>query len=145
MKLAAKTSQETHFLSIEETEKWIDDYVEREAAVVRKPVQDPETAIMQEQEHMGNVEQGRLTTTTTEITCEEMLNTIGDSLSVLASPEDQHDGEDVDDDEEDTGLRKLSDDGEPGWVMGIISKTVQNRNVSFRQNPMTQHKLTQTG
>jgi len=55
-----------------------------------------------------------------------MLNGVGDSLSDLASSEDEEDGEDEDDDEEDTELGKLSSNDEPGWVMATISKTVQH-------------------
>jgi hypothetical protein len=106
--------------------------VELEPAVARKRVQDADTAMMQEQEHMENVEKGRSTTTKPEIMFEEMLNAIGDSLSDLASSEDEEDGEDEDDDEEDTGHSKLSEDDEPGGVMGTISKTVQYRMESFR-------------
>jgi len=47
-KLAAEKRQETHFLSNEEKEKWIEDFVERETAVARKRVQDAETALMQD-------------------------------------------------------------------------------------------------
>jgi len=46
------------FLSNKEREKWIEDYVERKTAVARQRVQDAESATMQEQEHMGNVEKG---------------------------------------------------------------------------------------
>jgi len=53
-----------------------------------------------------------------------MSNTIGDSLSDLASSENGEDGEDEDDDEEDPAGGKFSEDDEPGWVMGTISKTV---------------------
>jgi len=143
--LAAEKRQETHFVSNEEREKWIEDYVERETAVARQPVQDAETVIMQEQEHMGNVENGRSTTTKPEITFEEMLNAIGDSLSDLASSEDEEDGEDENDDEEDTGHGKLSEDDKPRWVMGTIFKTVQHRMESFRQKQMRLDQLTQPG
>jgi len=47
-KRSAEKRQETHILSNEAKEKWIDDYVERETTVARKRVQDPETASMQE-------------------------------------------------------------------------------------------------
>jgi len=67
-----------------------------------------------------------------------MSNAIGDSLSDLASSQDKEDGEDKDDDEEDTELHKLSEDDEPGWVMGTISKRVQHRMESFRQMQMRQ-------
>jgi len=74
-----------------------------------------------------------------------MLNANGDSLSDLASSEDEEDREDEDDDEEDTGHGKLSEDDEPGWVMGTISKTVQHRMESFRQKQLRPDKLTQPG
>jgi hypothetical protein len=57
-KLAAEKRWETHFLSNEERENWIEDYLERETAVARKRVQDAKTAMMQEQEHMENGEKG---------------------------------------------------------------------------------------
>ena len=144
-KLAVEKRRETHFLRNEEREKWIEDYVERQTAVARKRVQDAKTAMMQEQEHMENVEKGRSTTTKPEITFEEMLNAIGDSLSDLASSDDEEDGEDEDDDEEDTGHGKLSEDDEPGWVMGTISKTVQHRMESLRQKQLRLDELTQPG
>ena len=113
--------------------------------MARHRVQDAETLIMQEQEHMGNVEKGRSTTTKPEITFEEILNVIGDSLSDLASSEDEEDGEDEDDDEEDTGHRKLSEDDEPGWVMGTISSTVQHLMESLGQKQMRLDQLTPLG
>jgi hypothetical protein len=101
--------------------------------------------MLQEQEHMGNVEKGRLTTTKPEIIFEEMLNAIGDSLSDLASSNDKEGGKHKDDDEEDTGHGKLSEDDEHGWVMGSISKTVQHRLESFRLKQMRLDELTQPG
>jgi len=74
-----------------------------------------------------------------------MLNAIGDSLSNLASSDNKQDGEDEEDDEADTELGKLSDDDEPGWVMGTISKTVQHCMESFRQMQMRLDELTQPG
>jgi len=145
MKLAAEKRREKHFLSNEEREKWIEDYVERETAVERKRVHDLMTAMMQEQEYMENVEKGPSTTTEPEITFEEMLNAIGESLSDLASSDDEEDGEDEDDDEEDTGHGKLSEDDEPGWVMGTISKMVQHRMESFWQKQLWLDELTQPG
>ena len=49
--------QETHSLSNEEKEKWIDDHLERETTVPRKQVEDTETAIKQELGEMGNADQ----------------------------------------------------------------------------------------
>jgi len=58
-----------------------------------------------------------------EKTFEEMLNAIGDSLSDLASTDDE---EDAEDEEEDDNIEqgKLSEDDEPSWVMGSISNMV---------------------
>ena len=100
---------------------------------------------MREQEYMGNVEKGRSTTTKPEITFDKMSNASWDSLSDLPSSEVAEDGEDGDDDEEDTGHGKLSEDDEPGWVMGTISKTVQHRMESFRQKQIRLDQLTQPG
>jgi hypothetical protein len=94
---------------------------------------------------MGNDEMGRSTTTKPEITFEERLNAIGDSLSDLPSSEDEEDGEDEDDDEEDMGHGKLSKDGEPGWVMGKLSKMVQHRMEGFRQKQLRLDELKQPG
>jgi len=138
-KLVAEEWQQTRFLCNEEKEKWIEDFVERETAVARKWVQDAETVMMQELKDMTTA------TGNPETTLAEMLNAIGDSLSNLESSNDEQDGEDEEDDEEDTELGKLSDDDEPGWVMGTISKTLQHRMENFRQKQMMLDELTQPG
>jgi len=74
---------------------------------------------------------------------EEMLVAIGDRLSDLASSDDGEDGEDEDDEETEQG--KLSKDDEPGWVMGTITKTVQQRIARFWQKQMKLDELTQLG
>jgi len=125
-KLAAVKRQETHILSKEEKERWMEDNVERETVVARKRVEDAETAIKQKQKDMSNVEKGGLTTRKPERIFEEMLNAIGDSLSDVASSEDEEDPKDQEADE-DTEQGKLSEDHEPGWVVGTISKIVQRR------------------
>jgi hypothetical protein len=76
---------------------------------------------------------------------EEMLHAIGDSVSDLSSSDEEQVGEDEEDDEEDTELGKLSNDDEPGWLVGTISKTVQHCMDSFRQTQMRLDKLTQPG
>jgi hypothetical protein len=53
---------------------------------------------------------------------EEMLVAIGDSQSNLESSDNGEDGDDQDDEETEQG--KLSEDDEPGWVMGAITTTV---------------------
>jgi len=142
-RLAAEKQQETHFLSNEEKEKWIEDFVERETAWARKRVEDAEAAVQQEQDDMTHAELVGLTTRKPEKTFEEMLIAIGDSLSDLASSDDGEDGEDEDDEETEQG--KLSEDDEPGWVMGTITKTVQQRMERFQQKQMKFDKVTQPG
>ena len=115
-KLAAEKRQEMHFLGHEESEKWIEDYVERETAAARKRVQDTEAAVKQEQDDMTHAELAGLMSRKPEKTFDEMLVAIGDSLSDLASSDDGEDGEDEDDKESEQG--KLSEDDEPGWVRG---------------------------
>jgi len=138
--LAAEKRRETHILSNEEKEKWIEDYVERETAGARKRVEDAEAAVQQERDDMTHAEIAGLTPREPKKTFEEMMAAIGDSLSDLASSDDGEDGEDED---EETELGKLSEDDEPGWVMGPISKTVQQRIESFRQKQMKRDELTQ--
>jgi len=91
---------------------------------------------------MRKVEKARSRTTKPETPFEKMLNATGDSLSDLASSEDVDDGEDVDDDEEDSELGKLSEDNDPGWVMGTISKMGQHCLESIRQKQMRLDELT---
>ena len=134
-----------HFLHTRDKEKWMQNHVDRETAVARQRVQDAERPIMEEQEHMTNVEKVQSTTTKPKTMFEEMLDAIGDSLSDLSSSEDEENREDEDDDEEDTELGMLSEDDEPGWVMGTISKTVQHCVESFGQKRMWLDELTYPG
>jgi len=127
--LAAQKRRETHFLSNEETEKWIEDYVERETAGARKRVEDVQAAVQQEQDDMVHTEIAALTSREPEKTFEEMMAAIGASLSDLASSDD---GEDREDEDEETEQGRLSKDDEPGWVIGTITKTVQQRMESFQ-------------
>jgi len=68
--------------------------VERETAVARKRVDHAETAIQRVQDDMRNADMVGLTTAKPEITVEEMLNAIRDSLSEFPSSDDEEDGED---------------------------------------------------
>jgi len=142
-KLAAEKRRETHFLSNEEKEKWIEDYVERETAGARKQVEDAEAAVQQEQDDMTHAEIAGLTSREPEKTFEEMLVAIGDSLSDLSSSDDGEDEEEEDDEETEQG--NLSEDDEPGWVMGTITKTVQQHMDRFWQKKMKLDELTQPG
>jgi hypothetical protein len=128
-KLLAEKQRKTHFSSNEENEKWIEDYVERETAGARKRVEDAEAAAQQEQDNIAHAEIAGLTSREPEKTFEDMMATIGDSLSDLASSNDGEDGEDED---EETEQSTLSEDDEPGWVIGSISKTVQQHRERFR-------------
>jgi len=142
-KLAAEKRRETHFSSNDHKEKWIEDYVKRETAWARKRVEDKEAAVQQQQDNMTHGEIAGLTSSEPEKTFEEMLVAIRDSLSNLESSDDGEDGEDEDDEATEQG--KLSEDDEPVWVMGTITKTVQQRMGRFRQKQMKLHKFTQPG
>jgi hypothetical protein len=72
-----------------------------------------------------------------------MLNAIGDSLSDLASLEHQEDEEDEDDDKADAGHGKLSEDDDPGWVMGTSSQMVQHWMERFGQRQLRLAECTQ--
>jgi hypothetical protein len=74
-----------------------------------------------------------------------MLNAIRDCLSILTSSDNEEDGEDDDDNDNDTEFGKLSEDDEPGWVLGTISKTVQYRTESFHPKHMRLEELMHHG
>jgi hypothetical protein len=141
-KFVVEEQRNTHLLSNEEKEKWIEDYVERETAGARKRVEDVEATVQQGQDDMTHAEIAGFSSREHKKTSEEMLVAIGDSLSDLASSDDGEDGEDEDDEETEQG--NLSED-EPGWVMGTITKTLQQRMDRFRQKQMKIDKLTQLG
>jgi hypothetical protein len=107
-------------------------------------VEDTDTAVMEEQDDMNNAEKEWSTPRKSENTFKEILKAIEDSLSDLASSDDEEDGKDKED-EEDPELGKLSDDYEPGWVLGTISKTWQHRMESFRPKQLRIDELTKPG
>jgi hypothetical protein len=141
-KLAAVKRREMHFLRNEDKEKWIEDYIERETAGARKRVDDAEAVVQQEQDDTRKAENVGLTNREPEKTFQEMMVAIGDSLSDHVSSDDGDDGEEED---EETEQGQLSEDDEPGWVMGTITKTVQQCLERFRQKQMTLDELTQPG
>ena len=55
------------------------------------------------------------------------------------------DGQEEDEDEEDPQLGMLSEDDEPNWLMGTISKTVQHRIEQFQLYQLKLAQLTQPG
>jgi len=73
----------------------------------------------------------------------EMIIAIRDSSTHLAMFDDEVDGDHETD--EDSVLRKLSEDDEPGWVVGKIYKTIQLYMERFRQKQMKLEELTQRG
>jgi hypothetical protein len=89
---------------------------------------------------MTHAELAALTSRKPGKTFEEMPVAIGASLSDLASSDN---GEDEHDKETEQG--KLSEDDEPGWVMGTITKIIQQRMDRFRQKEMRFDELTQLG
>jgi hypothetical protein len=138
-KHAVEKRSETHFLSNEEKENWIEDYVERETAGATNRVEDGEEAVQQAQEDMNHAETAGLTSRVPKETFQEMLVAIGDSLSDLASSDNGEDGQDED---EEIEQGNLCEDDEPGWVMGTITKMVQQRMKRFRQKQMKLDKFT---
>jgi hypothetical protein len=80
---------------------------------------------------MAHAEIAELTSGEPKKNCQEMMATIRDRPSDFSSSDDR---EDVEDQDEKTEQGKLSDDDEPRWVMGTITKTVQQLIESFRQN-----------
>jgi len=140
-KLVAEKRRETHILSSEGNEKWIKDYVEGATAVARKRVEDAQIAIRKEPKDMISADNVGMTTREPKSLFEAMMIAIGDSLSDVPSSDHQDDGDDEDD--EDTELCKLSQDDEHSWVVGTISKTVQQRMERFQQMQMKFDELTQ--
>jgi cell division protein FtsX len=62
MKLASEKRYTTHRGNKTETEKRIEDYIEREFAVAAMRLVDPQTAMKEGQENLGNAENAGLTT-----------------------------------------------------------------------------------
>jgi len=106
-------------------------------------VEDAEAAVQQEQGKMRKDDNVGLTNRPPEKSFHEMLVPIGDCVSDLPCSDDGENG--ADDNDEETEQGKLSEDEKPGWVMGRISQTVQQRMERFQQNQMKLEKLTQPG
>jgi len=140
-KLVAEKRRETHFLSDQDKEHWIEHYVEREITGARHWVEDAEEAVQREQEDTRKAENIGLKNRELEKTFREMMVAIGDSLSDLGSSDHGEEGEDMDDQETEQG--QLSEDDEHGWVIGTITKTVQQCLERFRQKQKKLDELTQ--
>jgi hypothetical protein len=78
-----------------------------------------------------------------EKTFDEIMVAMGDSLSNVACSDDGEDAEDEDDQDIEQGM--LSEDDNPSWVIGTITKTVQQRMERFRQKQMKLDAVTQPG
>ena len=140
-KLAAENGRETNFLSNEETEKWIEDYVGRDTAGARKQVEDAEAAVEQVQEDMKNAENMGLMNREPKKTFQQMMVANWHSLSGHASSDDGENGEDEDDGQSERG--KLSEDDKPGWVIHTISAKIQQRIERFWQKQIKLDELPQ--
>jgi len=132
-----------HFVSDEEKEKLIEDYVEIITAMAFKRVEDAEAAIREEQEDTKTAENTGLTTRESQKNLHEKRVAIGDSVSNIASSDDGEDREDVVDEETEQG--KLSEDDEPGGVMRTISETVQQRIERFLEKQMKIDEVSKLG
>jgi len=140
-KLAVEKQWETHFSSNKGKENLIKDYVDGETTVARKRIVDTKTAIKHEKEVIQHAEKAGLTTRKPKTTFEQMLNTIGDSLSADASPDDGEAAENKDDDEEHAEQGNRWEHDEPSWVIGKISKAVQYWTEKFLQKEMKLDEL----
>jgi len=90
---------------------------------------------------MKHAEIAKLTNREYETTFNWMIVTIQVSVSDLASVDDGENGED--DDNEETEQGKLRTHDEHGWVMGIMTKTVQQRMERLWQKWIKLDELTQ--
>jgi len=115
----------------------------RVTAGARQRVEDAEAAISKEQKHTETAENSGLMTRESEWTFPKMIVAIGESLSNMASSDYGENGKD--ENNEETEQRKLGEDDKPGWVMGTISKAVQQRIERFLQKQMKLDELTQLG
>jgi len=77
------------------------------------------------------------------MTFEDIMVPMWGLLSDLPCSDNGEDGENQDDEEIELG--KMSEDDEPSWVMGTITKMVQRRIERFRQKQMKLDELTQPG
>jgi len=75
-----------HFLSNEEKEKWIEDYLERETAGARKRVKDAEAAVQQQRYDTRKAGNAGLTSREPAKTFQEMIVGIGAVLVILQVP-----------------------------------------------------------
>jgi len=132
-----------HFVCREEKDKWIEYYDERETAWARKRVKDAEGAVQQEQEDIKHGEIAGFINRVSEQTSKPMRVPIRQNLSDLGCSDNWEHGEDKDD--EGTEQGNLSEDDEPSWVMGTITKMVQHHMERWWQKQMKLGKLTRPG
>jgi hypothetical protein len=92
---------------------------------------------------MRNAEKAGLTPREQEKIYGKMLNGIGDSLSDLATSDNEAEWKAEIDYKEDIALGKLSNDDEAHYVLGTIATIVQQHMKSIRQNQMRHDELTQ--
>jgi hypothetical protein len=97
--------------------------VEAETTGARKGVEDAEEVAQQEQKETKKSEHTRMMNREAEKKFLGIIVSIGDSMSDLARSDDgENRGNEVDEEAE-QGL--LSEDEQPSWVMGTITKSVQ--------------------
>jgi hypothetical protein len=99
----------------------------------------------QAREDMRNAGKAGLTSRKPEMAFEEMLNSIGHSLSDIASSKNGVVVEDKDDDAHDTELGKLSEADQYGCMMDTTSKTVEHRLKPFQQKEICHEQLKHPG
>jgi hypothetical protein len=98
--------------------------VHRKPTVERQEVDDAETTNNWRLENMRMAGKAGLKMRKPEKTFQDLCYPIGDSRSNRTSADDEEAVKNKEDYEEDTIVGKLSQDDEPGWVIGTISKMV---------------------
>jgi hypothetical protein len=101
--------------------------VESETAAAKMMVAEAEAAV--ERENISVLK--RAAAGTTEMTFEEMLEAIGESVDAVSTSDEADDDEDDEQDGDDNNDAKLSDDDQPEWVVGTIDKSIEERLNTF--------------
>jgi hypothetical protein len=96
--------------------------------------------VLQEQEEMSHVEIAGLMKRDPEQTFETLMVPLGEILSDRGSSDYGEYGED--EEVEATEQGKMSKDDEPGWVMGTITRKIQQRTNRFQQKQTNIDELT---
>jgi hypothetical protein len=88
---AAYPRSEIHLFHTEEIKKWIMEIVGKETAVSRQRVVKTEVAVERERERAKDMKLRRLAACPTKMTCQEMIEAIGDTVENVMTSDDDND------------------------------------------------------